>query len=250
MRRGFWVHRLVDDLPHAIAAQQFRSPLGRRARRQDGKAAHVRCHHQRLDRDGFIDQRIRETRRLLQTEYFADVRLEQIRIDEQHRDVPFPRQTEREIDAGERLAVARQGTRHHDEAWIGGGAGIVRQCFLDERTLDVPIVIGKLAILLLLGQITARAQGIDLHGQSFGACAAPLDGLARKVPRCPAAAGRRFSRAPRRPGGAFGTWLARRGSRVHQGVQGPQGQPDPRPVQAERNRERDDKTQGGCGKAP
>ncbi len=111
------------DLPHAIAAQQFRSPLGWRARRQDGKAAYIRCHHQRLDRDGFIDQGIRETRRLLQTEYPADMRLEQIRIDEQHRDVPLACQTERKIDAGEGLAVARQGTRYHDEARIRGGAG-------------------------------------------------------------------------------------------------------------------------------
>ncbi len=96
-----------DDLPHAVAAQEFRSGLDAFSGRQERQAAHVRLHHQRLDVRGFVDQCIQQASFLLHAHYLADMLLGHIAVHQQHGDVAFERHAQRKIDAGKGLAVTR-----------------------------------------------------------------------------------------------------------------------------------------------
>jgi len=108
--------------------------------------------HQRLDGQGFVNERVGQPALLLHAENSADMWFRKVGIHQHHADIALARQTECQVNARESFTISRQSARHHDQARIGSGsAGGAGQSFADERPLDFAVLIGELTILIFLG---------------------------------------------------------------------------------------------------
>src|SRR5690348_6342931 len=104
-----------EHLAHARAGEALRGVLDGAPSRQDLEARYVGTHHERLDVDHVVSECADQPALSGNAEHLADPRAGDVGIDEQHRHVALARHAEREVDAGERLAIARQCARDQDQ---------------------------------------------------------------------------------------------------------------------------------------
>ena len=105
-----------------------------------------------------------------------------VRIDQEHRNVALGGHAEREIDARESLAVSRQRTGDHDDPRLAASRRLTHG-FFNEWALDAAILIGKLPILLALGEVAAVAQRRIVHDDLFGKALRVFQGLRGNIER-------------------------------------------------------------------
>ena len=156
----------LDDLRHALAREQL------------GRASRNACRPGSTLRPGMSVGRITDSTSLVGSFStssrpgsfstpnsrlmcgFGDVA-----IDQQHGAIFLQRHAQREIDARERLAVARQRARDHDQFLRRSFGRLGAERGLQQRALDRAVLVGDLALLVARRQQSGGAHGvaIDLH---------------------------------------------------------------------------------------
>ena len=106
---------------------------------------------------------IEEPRLVIEPEEVRDVPLGHVAVDQQDLTVALACQAEREVDAGEGLAFAGHGARHHDE--VGEARCVAAGHGLEQRPLDDPVVLREPALLVLRCERAVRAQDREIDAQ-------------------------------------------------------------------------------------
>ncbi len=121
----------------------------------------------RFDVEGLVGERVEQSGFPANPEDRANLRPGRVRIDQQHRDVPLVRHAERQIDADEGLAIARQSTGDQNEPHISAaGEGL-----LDEWAFDLAKMIREAALQPFLGQVPCVAQSPEINRDALrGPC--------------------------------------------------------------------------------
>jgi hypothetical protein len=145
---------VLPPAAHARAAEE----LGAEERKADGEQqAMVRTAYRRRPKPVVGDQ-VQQPGLRLGSQRRGEVALGDVAVDEEHGEVALQRQAQREVEAGEGLAVAGQCAGHHQGARAGAGQGVEFQRARDQRPLDLAVLVGNLLLVILRRQRAEVAQ--------------------------------------------------------------------------------------------